>query len=68
MTKDEFEKKQADVDQAMQNIVPRPKPGRSAKDRAADAFKDLESMSPVSNKKGGKVKTAQQNPKHKNCW
>jgi hypothetical protein len=55
MSKEEFDQKQAEVDQAMQKIAPRPKPGRSAKDRAADAFKDLESMSPTGNKKGGKI-------------
>lgn len=65
MTKEEFDQKKAEVDQAMQKMAP--KVGRSLKDRAADAFKDMETP-PAGNKKGGKIKTAQQNPKHKNCW
>lgn len=66
MTKEEFDQKKAEVDQAMQKMAP--KVGRSLKDRAADAFKDMEVAPPISNKKGGKINTAQQNPKHKNCW
>jgi len=53
MTKEEFDQKKAEVDQAMQKMAP--KVGRSPKDRAADAFKDLEGASPVGNKKGGKI-------------
>lgn len=55
MTKEEFDQKQADVDQAMQKIAPRPRPGRSLKDRAAEAFKDLDTPPPAGNKKGGEI-------------
>ena len=72
VTKEEFEKKQAEVDQAMQQMAPRLKPGRSLKDRAADAFKDLDNPPVTGNKKGGRIKlkaskvnTAQKNTKHK---
>lgn len=52
MTKEEFDQKKAEVDQAMQKMAP--KVGRSLKDRAADAFKDME-IPPAGNKKGGKI-------------
>jgi hypothetical protein len=68
VSKEEFDQKQAEVDQAMQKIAPRQKPGRSLKDRAADAFKDLDTPPAEGNKKGGRIKTAVKNPKHKNCW
>lgn len=74
VSKEEFEKKKEEVDQAMQRMAP--KVGRSLKDRAADAFKDLDIPPPAGNKKGGhislkdcKVNTAEtKNSKHKNCW
>lgn len=53
MTKEEFDQKKAEVDQAMQKMAP--KVGRSLKDRAADAFKDMEVAPPAGNKKGGKI-------------
>lgn len=70
MTKEEFDQKKAEVDQAMQKMAP--KVGRSLKDRAADAFKDMEVAPSTGNKKGGRIKlkaskvnTAQKNTKHK---
>jgi len=47
-------------------------PARSLRDRATDAFKELDAASPTGNKKGGRIKlkaskvnTAQKNTKHK---
>ena len=47
-------------------------PARSIRDRAADAFKELDAASPTGNKKGGRIKlkaskvnTAHKNTKHK---
>lgn len=70
MTKEEFDQKKAEVDQAMQKMAP--KVGRSPRERAADAFKDLDNPPATGNKKGGRIKlkaskvnTAQKNTKHK---
>ena len=58
------EQKQKDHDKALKDWVDSekiPPSGRKKFDISTD--NDL-----LSKKKGGKVKTAQQNPKHKNCW